>query len=61
MKLMQEVQLNQDNEIAQMQVEANLSKVNANIKDLTRQLGMTLGGIADTDSIAGSMEMTGEG
>jgi tape measure domain-containing protein len=49
-------------EIAQMQVEANLSKVNANIPGFDpEQLGMTLGGIADdTDSIAGSMEMTGE-
>ncbi len=49
-------------EIAQMQVEANLSKVNANIPGFDpSQLGMTLGGIADdTDSIAGSMEMTGE-
>jgi tape measure domain-containing protein len=49
-------------EIAQMQVEANLSKVNANIPGFDpEQLGMTLGNISDdTDSIAGSMEMTGE-
>jgi tape measure domain-containing protein len=49
-------------EIAQMQVEANLSKVNANIPGFDpEQLGMTLGNISDdTDSIAGSVEMTGE-
>lgn len=49
-------------EIAQMQVEANLSKVNANIPGFDpEQLGMTLGGIADdTNSIADSVEISGE-
>jgi tape measure domain-containing protein len=49
-------------EIAQMQVEANLSKVNVNIPGFDpEQLGMTLGGIADdTNSIADSVEISGE-